>query len=119
MKRIFAILILLGASLSLTAAPINESKARKIAEDFFACNTTRTLGVTLEWSGSDLNVQGAATRATVDNPMLYIYNRSDNGGFVIVAGDDSVRPIVAYSFERAFEVDRVSPEAKELLNAWC
>ncbi|MBQ4502322.1 MAG: C10 family peptidase [Alistipes sp.] len=119
MKRIFAILILLGASLSLTAAPINESKARKIAEDFFACNTTRTLGVTLEWSGSDLNAQGAATRATVDNPMLYIYNRSDNGGFVIVAGDDSVRPIVAYSFERAFEVDRVSPEAKELLNAWC
>lgn len=119
MKRIFAILILLGASLSLTAAPINESKARKIAEDFFACNTTRTLGVTLEWSGSDLNVQGAATRATVDNPMLYIYNRSDNGGFVIVAGDDSVRPIVAYSFERAFEVDRVSPEVKELLNAWC
>ncbi len=61
---------------------------------------------------------GGRSATTSDEALLYIYNRGTTG-FVIVAGDDRMaRPVIAYSHERAFEVDKLAPATRNILDAW-
>ena len=101
---------LLFITVSLSAFPIGEKKAREIATQFFAQTVTRGAAVNLEleWAGVDINA--AMTRGAVgdvDEALMYIYNRADSKGFVIVSGDNSTRPIIAYSNEGDFEVAKL------------
>lgn len=113
---------LLFISLCLSAAPIGEKKAREIATQFFSQTVTRgaSVNLDLEWAGSDINA--AVTRGTVtdaDEALMYIYNRADAKGFVIVSGDNSTRPIIAYSNEGNFEVNNIADATRWMLSAWC
>lgn len=119
MKKIALLLLFVGISVGAFAAPIKESQARAMAQEFFATYATRSASceVELEWAGSDFNV----TRSSADewqNAALYIYNRV-GGGFVAIAGNDCSRPIVAYSFDNNFDADNLAETTRELLSAWC
>ncbi len=46
----------------------------------------------------------------VQYPNLYVYNTSENG-FIVVASDNHMEPILAYSDEGTFDKDNVSPGA--------
>lgn len=131
MKRALLVISLSLFTLSLMAAPIGEKRAREIATNFFASSTaTRsaaTLALDLAWAGYDMeqNLQGATTRTSQqteeqDDALLYIYNRTDAKGFVIVAGDDSVeRSIIAFSHENSFDIENMAEGARAMLQAWC
>ena len=113
---------LLFITVSLSAFPIGEKKAREIATQFFAQTVTRGAAVNLEleWAGVDINA--AMTRGAVgdvDEALMYIYNRADSKGFVIVSGDNSTRPIIAYSNEGDFEVGDMPDAARWMLSCWC
>lgn len=129
MKRLF-IIPLLFITFSLFAAPIGEQKAREIALQFFASQGTRLYSsqLAIEWAGSDIESTSAhaATRtatgynAELDESAIYIYNRLDKRGFVVVAGDDGVeRAIIAFSHSNNFDVENMPDGAKEILHAWC
>ena len=114
---------------SLFAAPIGEKMAREIALQFFASQGTRAYSTQLEieWAGSDMEypVQSPANRSAVgnaelDEALLYIYNRLDRKGFVVVAGDDvAKRPVLAGSLESNFDSTNMPDGAKAILQAWC
>lgn len=113
---------LLFISFCLSASPIGEKRAREIAAQFFAQTVTRGADVKLdlEWAGFDINA--ATTRGAVvdaDEALMYIYNRADAKGFVIVSGDDSTRPIIAYSNEGNFEVNDIADATRWMLSSWC
>jgi len=102
MKRIiasFAGLVLLGC-LILQAAPVPQSRALDVAKRVFASQpATKAVGdVKLVWDGEDI-----ATKSTVQ-PAFYVFGR-DGGGFVIVAGDDNVTPVLAFSDHNEFRVE--------------
>ena len=90
--RVFTfLLVLLIFGGSLSAAPVSSSRALDIAIKIFAAQpATKAVGGSLRivWDGEDV-----ATKAAVQ-PAFYVVAR-DGGGFVIVAGDDNVRPILA------------------------
>ena len=94
MKKIFSIIFLLF-TLTLYAEPIKEQRARELAVSFFNGGPmTRTVAaeVDLVWSGNAL-AESPALKAMSDTPelpSLYIFNRTDSDGFVIIAGDDRV-----------------------------
>ena len=122
MKRLFIIPLLL-ISICLSAAPIGEKRAREIAADFFKSASTRTAqpALNLEWAGDDFDAK-VATRAAVntDEALIYIYNRTDVKGYVIIAGDSNVeQAIVAFSYEKNFDVNNIPDGAKYLLSGWC
>ena len=121
MKRFFLI-ISLFATLSLSASPIGAERAREIAEKFFSAGATRsTVAVEMAWAGSDLATIGSATRSgeATENATLYIYNRADKRGFVVVSGDDNVEKIiVAYSNDAPFDCTNTCDATKGLLQAW-
>ena len=122
MKRII-ILPLLLLTLSLSAAPISEQRAREIAAEFFSANATRSSAVQLElaWAGDDANsISSVRTRSTSNSALMYIYNRTDRDGFVIIAGDDSApRPILAFSNNNTFDTQDVADGARMLLSDMC
>lgn len=119
MKKIFLLLTLLSTSLTLSAAPIGEARAREIAEEFFAKNSTTRSAATieLEWAGE--SISAPVSRANdIDDALIYIYTRGDNDGFVIIAGDDSIAPIIAYSFDTTIDSENMAEATKAIIDAW-
>ena len=99
MKRLLMIALLL-LPVAAFADSVKADKAHEIAQRFLGVNATKAGGNTLSlvWRGEK---PGEAPMAA---PAYYVYN-IDGGGFVIVSGEDSVRPILAYSTEGSFRAD--------------
>lgn len=119
MKKILILLALLVSTASLMAEPIGEKRARQIAEDFFSQYASRatTDELSLEWAGNDI---GAATRGSSNNDaLMYIYNRGTDDGFVVVAGDSNIAPIIAYSFNTTLDTSDMAEATRAILDAWC
>lgn len=120
MKKIALLISLMLFCLNLMAAPIGEKRAREIATNFFAQHTTRSTGdinLTLEWAGNSFT-QPQRTSIDADQALLYIYNNL-NRGFVVIAGDDALNPIIAYSFENNLLTDNMAEATEAILDAWC
>lgn len=48
----------------------------------------------------------------------YIFNRGDNAGFLVVAADDAVQPLLGYSDEGAFDPADIPANMKEFLEGY-
>lgn len=122
MKKILLLTtILLLAVEALWAAHIDENRAREIAQAFFAASATRSaeVDVELEWAGNKVsNTASVSVTVLDDKPTLYIYNRSDNRGFVIIAGKECNNPIVAYSDTLGFDFSNMAPSTRAILEGW-
>lgn len=123
MKKIFFIPFLF-ISFVLSATPIGADKAREIAVRFFEQGQTKSsvrVDVDLVWFGDEVEVR-QLTKASVadsDNALLYIFNRVDSDAFVIIAGDDRVKPVVAFSDDNSFDISNMSEGTRAILDAWC
>lgn len=62
--------------------------------------------------------RGATARTSVSEDVVYYYvfNVNDNNGYVIVAGDDVIVPIIGYSSYGRFEADDLPENMKYWLN---
>lgn len=101
MKQLCSFLMLLATALlpfGGSAAPVTVGQAQARAAAFFAGSavTRTTPQLRLVWDG-----ETARTRSSAE-PALYVFNRTDAPGFVIVAGDDAAAPVLGYSFENRF-----------------
>ena len=112
MKPIFFILSLLLSLqfLPLHAEMISRETASQIAQDFFtthrpenekatkAANTPLCLWDSQVLCKESKNMLSTYT-VTDEAATFYVFGRAQGKGFVIVAGDDQVRPILGYSFD--------------------
>ena len=94
-------MMLLGCA--LYAGPVTPEKALQVAQSVFASAPgTKAAGeseLKIIWDGEF----EPATKAAQD-PAFYVISRSE-GGFVMVAGNDNVQPVLAFSFENNFIVE--------------
>ena len=111
-KSISAILLLialvLSPSLKMMAAPVTPERAMKVAGVIL--NDKNESGknygaLQIVWTGNE------PTTKADDNPPFYVV-ASMTGGFVIVAGDDNVRPVLAVSERNVFHVDDMPDNVK-------
>ena len=85
-------------------------------------NTAKTIGCNYL---ANVNVQGVTkpsdlasayvATAMVNGTMVvdyYVFNVVGGTGFVMVSGDDAIKPILAWSNEASFDYGHISPEAK-------
>ncbi len=101
MKRLTLTLCLLAALSSLMAGPVDQQKAQKLGAKFLS-----TTAVSKRNADIQLNLVSAALdRSAVD---YYVFNVSNGEGFVIVAGDDRVKPILAYSTTGKYDPNNVA-----------
>ena len=120
MKKIFLLLALLCTSLTLSADPIGEARARQIAEEFFSQYSTRSAGgaISLTWAGNTIT-EPISSGSELDNALMYIYKRGENNGFIVVAGDSNVSPIIAYSLDSTIDTNNMAEATRDILDAWC
>lgn len=103
MKKILSILSMLLLGCALYAGPVTPEKALQVARRVFeaapATKATDPSALQIVWDGEFEPVTKSA-----QDPDFYVVSRS-GGGFVMVAGNDNVQPVLAFSFENDFPVE--------------
>ncbi len=118
MKRTILLLFSFVSILSaLVAAPIERATALQYAKQFL--NQTSVSQFT---RSSALEVESEpayiAKDATTGTSHFYVYNLSNDGGFVIVAADTRVRTILGYSFNGGFDKENIPVNMREWLDEY-
>ena len=97
---------------SFFAKNVDVITAEKIAKFVLTGVDTQTrsneIDVSLIWTGEDV-----CTRMN-NSPAYYVFNKVGGNGFVIVSGDDIIKPILAYSYVNSFHVENMPDN----LRAW-
>jgi len=116
MKLRNSILIVLLASLLVptSAKSVDETTARTVATHFFATTFNRSLESLTPAIAYIAPVFRGENSST---PAFYVVN-FNHDGFVIVAGDDRVQPILAFSNEGAFAVDNMPDNIRFFLEGY-
>jgi len=101
--KILAFALLIAATATTNAKNISLEKARQVAEQFMAIGQTKgsTGMLSLEWDGLEPETRAGLDGGAVMPAPFYAFN-IDGGGFVIIAGDDRMEPVLAYSTEHSF-----------------
>ncbi|MCW3127298.1 MAG: Peptidase family protein [Bacteroidetes bacterium] len=96
-KKLFFIAACISLCLSqLIAAPVSQQDAGTVAFNFYKGNTAYTSA----YSWLTLKYTRTEDDGTVD---YYVFDVAPHG-FVIVAGDDNIQPVIAYSTESNFQL---------------
>lgn len=111
MKKLLVFLVMLPAM--LLAAPIDPNLAQQVAQNFISSSADLSKTQPVKQQRQLKRVVKHAT----DTPPYYIFNNED-GGFVIVSGDDCATPILGYSNEGSIDLDNIPIQFQELLQAY-
>lgn len=101
---IVKILIIIGiiSPLNLYSKIISLSEALNIASNFYLSNPqtrSQTLNIKLFWDSNELSIETKSH--SIEAPTFYVFKPDTDKGFIIVAGDDIINPILGYSFSEA------------------
>lgn len=100
-------------ALAAYADPVTVEQARQAALRHIAESSNATGGSAKAKSGGiTLTLAKTAMQASPgggETPLYYVFNRDGDSGMVIVAGDDSMRPILAYTDKGRFDEANVNP----------
>ncbi|MBQ9474365.1 MAG: thiol protease/hemagglutinin PrtT [Bacteroidales bacterium] len=116
MKSRFPVFFALMAMLSFSsfAKPVDKATACKVATHFYAMKfrqAPESLTYTIEYEAPSLSGEKGSA------PSFYVVNFNSEG-FVIVAGDDAVQPVLAYSNEGAFIAENMPANVRFFLNGY-
>lgn len=116
MKLKFSIFLTLAIMLasSVSAKSVDETTARTVASRFYAMKFDRapeSLTSTIAYTAPVLRGENGSA------PSFYVFNFNSEG-FVIVAGDDRVQPILAFSDEGAFVAENMPDHIRFFLDGY-
>ena len=103
---------------ALFAKQVDEQTARTIGLHFIAYKSNATA---LKDNTSLTLVYKAVQTVEIDgkpNVYYYVFNVNGGKGFVIVSGDDAVKPILGYSSESGFEPNKMPPQVAEWMESY-
>ncbi|GHT34077.1 hypothetical protein FACS189434_09600 [Bacteroidia bacterium] len=119
MKRILLIGLFSVIVISVWTKPVDADKAQQVGQTFLAGHQSARAK-----AKSIAEFRQVYSATAVSNPVsqsetvpFYIFNSGTNG-FVIVAGDDNVRPVLGYSYEGNFAPDNIPPNARQWLEGY-
>ncbi len=120
MKKLLFFSLLLLSCVTVFAKQIDEQTAKHVGQQFLASKTNIAA---LQRSGDLQLVYTSASRAvnptarTAPEVFFYVFNTGTQG-FVIVAGDDNVIPVLGYSDEGAFDPENMPDNARKWLESY-
>ena len=118
MKKTYPIVLLLLVSLSALARPVDETTARQLALSFWKENNLMGVqnGHVFKMSMEDVRFANVAPLCGYTE--FFIFNNLDGKGYVIIAGDDCVTPVLGYSYEHNFDPEILPPNLKAWLDGY-
>ncbi len=124
MRRFSFIIAVLFVSTLVSAAPVSKEQARSKAMKFLAASgNTFTNEQVTEAAHAEKGTQAASrgsskTSADAEAAPYFVFNISDNGGFVIVSGDDSTPEVLGYCDKGHFSYDDLPDNVSAWLNEY-
>lgn len=106
------VLLALGFSTPVSAGPVDAARAGDVARAFF--KTDPNAGRRMATVRKMELYEAPMTKAGETAQAFHVFTR-DGGGFVIVAGDDLCKPILAYSYDSEFGSVEEVPALKAYL----
>ena len=106
LKKGFLVLTLLFSATANYADNVDFNAALRIARTYV--NISKK-------AAKNLKTRAAAT--TTQQPY-YVFNDDTGKGFVVVAGDDKMGEVLAYSHEASIDMANLNPEARYLLDSY-
>ncbi len=109
MKKTLLIIAIFALTIGkMSAGPVEAQRAQQLGQRFLStAKGTQNTDIQL--------VHTSATRGDVD---YYVFNVSGGNGFVVIAGDDRVKPILAYSTTGSFNPNDVADGFEFTLNSF-
>ena len=102
MKKPILTLCLIAACFGgLMAGPVDQQKAQQIGAKFLSTTA-------LNQKNADIQLQLVSTATNRNAVDYYVFNVANSEGFVIIAGDDRVKPILAYSTTGQYDPQNIS-----------
>ena len=95
----------------LFAHEVHLKKAKKIAKNLYYERYRQFSNIKYE----DIKITNDFTITNKDKAIYYVFNISDNKGFVIISADDNAYPILAYSFKNNYIKNDQPPAFSELM----
>lgn len=129
-KKSILLLVLATMTLPILGGQVDENTARQVASQTLshsltthnADSTTQlraqaALPKTMQLLYKSSNIDGdnvygtlrAAQENTNETVYFYVFGAENNEGFVIVAGDDRITPVLGYSDSNSFSADNMPP----------
>lgn len=116
MKKFTLIALFMLVCLGITAKDISQQQAQRIAQNFLqksggakrAFSKGKNLSLKLAYEGN----------ATNGEKCFYVFNASDNNGFVIVSADDKADEILGYSDRGSFDSSNMPENMKSWLGGY-
>jgi hypothetical protein len=106
MKRLILALIVCFFTVILNAAPVSREEAKQVAVNFYMAITNK--------KNISVKLQNKRSYKNTNTYYTVVFNNND---WVIVAGDDNIEPILAFSTEGSYSIKK--PQACEsLLNQY-
>lgn len=94
MKRIILLLFLLPTL--LLASPVDPNVAQQVAENFINAPEVNADG-SINYAPRKQRRLVCATQEAMNNHQYYIFNSTDNDGYVIISADNVARPVLGFS----------------------
>lgn len=104
MKKLLLVLVCALAGISVQAAVVGEQEALQKAQQFMQDKV-------FKHSGMRRAPQKDGNRAA-----YYIFNAEEDGGFVIVSGDDRMRDILGFAESGSFDQEQMPDNLRWLLD---
>ncbi len=98
---------------SLMAGPVDQQKAQKLGAKFLS-----TTAIAQKNADIQLNLVSVAVDLQRGGTDYYVFNVKNGEGFVVIAGDDCVRPILAYSTTGKYNPNDVADGFQYTLNGF-
>ena len=109
MKKTLVIIAIFALAIgNVFAGPVDAQRAQQIGNRFLSATALK----------SDIQTRLVYTSATRDAVDYYAFNVQDGNGFVIIAGDDRVKPILAYSTTGSFDPNDIADGFSFTLNSF-
>ena len=118
MRRNILLSIIIGLCMPLLGDPVDETTAKQFAQDFWKENNI--MGVrgdkVFKKKMDDAKFVNVAPQCGYSE--FFIFNNESGKGFVIIAADDCVTPILGYSYDNNFAVENLPPNLKDWLDGY-
>ena len=109
MKKNLLFIVILAFSIGkMLAGPVDAQRAWQIGNSFLSAKALKT----------DLHLNLVYTSGTRDAVDYYVFNAANGNGFVVVAADDRVKPILAYSTTGSFNPNDIADGFEFTLNSF-
>ncbi len=95
---------MLFVALATQAATVSQTKALELAQQFVTKDGPRRAASTV--ATSQLSLAHAATNA-IGEVDFYVFNQNNDGGYIIIAGDDASIPVLGYADSGNFDAANI------------